>query len=93
MCSPWLYSHTIVSVHPPNRHEFVYLHLEYIDIRRINVVYLLDDSRPDFVGYYNRRLGAAYESEAELFRSIDASYRPVISSHIMIASRRQNIIT
>ena len=88
MCTPWLYSHTSVSVYPPGRLEHVYIHLEYIDIRNVKVVYTLDDTRPGFVGFYNRRLEREYATEAELFRSVDASYRPVVSTHIMVAYRR-----
>ena len=84
MCSPWLYSHTAIAYRSV---EHVYIHLEYMDVRRVKVVYDPSVGRSDFVCYYSKRLDVEYDTEAELFRSIDASYRPVVSSHILVAYR------
>jgi len=83
-----MYSHTVVAPFPQGRLEHVYIHLEYIDILKVKLVFTRVSARADFVGFFNRRLDMEYDTEAELFRSMDASYRPVVSNHITVAYRR-----
>jgi len=85
MCTPWLYSHTVVA---HRSIEHVYIHMEYVDVRKVKVVYDPSAGRSDFVCYYNRREDTEFDTEAELFRSIDGSYRPVVTNQILVAYRR-----
>jgi len=82
MCSPWLFSHTAVAYRSV---EHVYIHLEYMFVRKVKVIYDPSFGRSDFIGYYNQRSDTEFASEAELFRSVDASYRP---THIVVAYLR-----
>jgi len=79
MSSPWMYSHTEsleVWEFRYRRSERVYIQLVYYDIRKVRVEHTRRGvTTQGETGFYNRRLHEEYDTEAQLMRSIDSSYR------------------